>query len=150
MKKPNIKQIQPSHGVNEAIIFLNGYQSKYEHNSDIWVKYLRRAKWSGSVYKLWWDAGSEYGRKYSMSPLGAIPQINKLKICDGRGINEIAHSYPHWRIISKRAKLTGLRYFSSLLSSIPESRVSVIGYSLGCRVIHYGMQNRSNADCSSQ
>ena len=63
-----------------------------------------------------------------MSPLGGIPILN-----------EVVHSYPHWQMIVKRAKISGLKYLPSLISSIPETQISLIGYSLGCRIIHYGM-----------
>lgn len=129
MQKPHLRLIQRSRGIDEAIIFLNGYQSKYESDEKLWTESLNCAGWQGAIYHLWWDAGSEYGRKYAMSPLGVIPVIN-----------EVAHSYPHWRMVLKRAESTGFRYFPSLLSSISEPIASVIGYSLGGRVIHYGMK----------
>ncbi|MEA5536527.1 DUF726 domain-containing protein [Crocosphaera sp. XPORK-15E] len=129
MQKPYIKLIQANKGRNEALIFVNGYQMKDNENSKLWSSYLRRANWKGSIYQLWWDSGSEYGRKYSMSPLGKIPILN-----------ELVHSYPHWRMVLKRAKISGSKYLPSLLLSIPENEVSFIGYSLGCRLIHYGLQ----------
>ena len=129
MKRPYLKLIQKSQEKEEALIFLNGYQMKYTKNSEMWSNYLRQANWQGSIYQLWWDGGSEHGRKYAMSPLGNIPILN-----------ELVHSYPHWRMILKRAKISGLKYLPSLLSNMSENKISLIRYSLGCRVIHYGMQ----------
>lgn len=100
---------------------------KYTNNYELWSAHLRQAGWKGSIYQLWWDSGSEYGRKRA-TPLGYVPIINKLNY------------YPHWRMVVKRAKITGSRYLSSIISSIPENCVSLIGYSLGCRVIYYGLQ----------
>ncbi len=127
MQNPYIKLIKPNQGRNEALIFINGYRMKYEENSELWSSYLRRSNWKGSIYQLWYDSGSEKGRK-SMSPLGQIPGINRV------------HYYPHWRIALERAKVSGSEYLHSLLLSIPENEVSLIGYSLGCRLIHYGLQ----------
>lgn len=129
MQKPYIKLIQANQGSNKALIFVNGYQMKYDKNSKLWSFYLRQANWKGSIYQLWWDSGSKYGRKYFMSPLGKIPILN-----------ELVHSYPHWRMVLERAKISGSKYLYSMLSSIEENEVSLIGYSLGCRLIHYGLQ----------
>lgn len=128
MQKPYLQRIV--NGKDKAMIFLNGYQMKYEKNSALWADKLRQANWHGAIYQLWWDSGSYYGMK-NMSPLGNIPILNSKYI----------HLYPHWQVILKRAKNTGLTYFSSLISCIPETQISLIGYSLGCRVIHYGMLN---------
>lgn len=128
MEKPYLQLIRSSRKTDEALIFLDGYQSKYKNDNRLWSKYLDRADWQGSIYRLWWDAGCDYGRKYLMSPLGYIPIVN-----------ELAHSYPHWRMVVKRAEVSGLKFLPSLISSIPERNVSLIGYSLGCRLIHYGI-----------
>lgn len=127
MQDPYIQCIAKGEG--KALVFLNGYRMKYEENGEIWTAHLRQSNWQGAIYQLWWDAGSIYGIK-NMSPLGRIPIAN-----------EIIHGYPHWQVIIKRAKTTGLKYFQSLIASIPETQISLIGYSLGCRVIHYGMLN---------
>jgi len=129
MKKPYIKQIKPSQGKDEALVFLNGYQQRDKDNRSRWCKYLRDAGWKGSIYQLWWDGGSKEGRKRAMSPLGHIPVLNGY-----------IHYYPHWKMVVKRATISGSKYLPSLLSKIAETKISFIGYSLGCRVIHYGMQ----------
>jgi Protein of unknown function (DUF726) len=131
MQSPYIQKIE-SGKQDEAIIFLNGYQTKDINNKDVWSSSLRMAGWEGSIYQLWWDSGSEYGRKYTVSPLRPLPAEN------------IIHSYSHWKRILQRAKVSGQKYFFQLLSSISESQISLIGYSLGCRVIHYGMPSLSS------
>ncbi|AFZ44273.1 hypothetical protein PCC7418_2111 [Halothece sp. PCC 7418] len=94
MQKPNIKLIQNSKGSNQALVYCNGYTMKHNNNSQLWCHYLRKAHWNGTIYQLWWDSGSSLGRKYAMSPLGNIPMFN-----------EVAHAYPHWKMVVKRAKI---------------------------------------------
>ena len=62
MRKPRLQLIERSQRQEEALIFLNGYQMKYEKNGKLWTKYLRQANWQGSIYQLWWDAMAENGR----------------------------------------------------------------------------------------
>lgn len=142
MKKPYIKLIQASQGIDEALVFLNGYKMKYEKNSKLWSTYLRRANWKGSIYQLWWDSGSKYGLKYCMSPLGSIPILNEL--------GSLVHHDPHWRMVLNRAKEGGLRYLPALISSIPENKISFIGYSLGCRFIYYGLRSKKTNRLTSK
>lgn len=130
MENPVIRKIQSSQGSNEALVFFNGYQMKNDDKAPLWCHYLRQAGWQGAIYQFWWDSGSPFGRKYKMSPLGNIPVVN-----------ELVHSYPHWKLVLKRAEITGLHYFPRILSELPEPSISCIGYSLGCRVIYYGLQS---------
>jgi hypothetical protein len=62
MENPYLHLIEPSNNQQEALIFLNGYQMKRVNNRKLWCDYLRQANWQGSIYQLWWDSGSEYGR----------------------------------------------------------------------------------------
>lgn len=129
MRKPYLKLIQRSQAINKALIFFNGYQMRHINQSEIWSQYLCQAGWQGAIYQFWWDGGSQQERIYNMSVLGHIPVVN-----------EIAHTYPHWQMVLKRAKISGAQYLPAILSSIKETNISLIGYSLGCRVIHYGMR----------
>jgi hypothetical protein len=139
MENPVIRRIQSYQSSNEALVFFNGYQMKDDDNAQLWCHYLRKAGWQGAIYQFWWDSGSSFGKKYKMSPLGNIPIVN-----------ELAHSYPHWQLVLKRAKITGLHHFSRILSELPELSIYFIGYSLGCRVIYYGLQSSKSSLIQNQ
>lgn len=129
MKKPYIKQVQAPKKQEEAIVFVDGYMSEYKNiNTILMTEFLRKQNWQGAIYRFCWDAGSQDGMKYSFSPLGQIPLIG-----------EAIHIYPHWRMVVERGKKSGLKFFPKIIASLPEQQVSLMGYSLGCRVIHYGM-----------
>ncbi|MFB2877822.1 DUF726 domain-containing protein [Floridanema aerugineum] len=112
MDKPYTSFVEPSQGRDEALVFLNGWRTKYIQNQDIWCTSIRKAGWKGSIYQLWWDSGTD---EYPPTPI-------------------------HWEIIRGRSKTIAKHYLTDLLRSIPEQKISLIAHSLGARIIHYGLE----------
>lgn len=121
MPKPYIKLIESSQKENKALVFFNGYRMAEKNKSKLWCQYLRQAGWRGSIYQFWWDGGDE-------DEIDDFPHI------------PIVDHYSHWKINFKYAKEIGKNFVCDLLGSIPETQISLIGYSLGCRVIYYGVR----------
>lgn len=129
MDNPWLRQIEPSRSSEEAIIFMTGYCTEedcepYHHRH--WIKNLREAGWRGAMYYLWWDSSNPRNSKSVMwqTPLGNLA---------------------HWNKHKGRAKCVGKYYLESIVSSqVKETSVSLIGHSLGVRVIFFGIQNWSN------
>jgi hypothetical protein len=82
MDNPWLRQIEPSCGLEEAIVFMTGYCTEencepYHHQH--WIKNLREADWRGAVYYLWWDS-------LGLNPCGLKPiekvhsKINNLDV----------------------------------------------------------------------
>jgi hypothetical protein len=122
MDKPWIESVSPSLGINEALVFANGYLTEnctesYHHN--YLVDSLRKSGYKGAIYYLWWDSSNK------RNLYGAISQF---------GIGVLPHFCKH----KKRAKRVGKFSFENLIRlEVLESEVSLIGHSLGARVIYY-------------
>ena len=122
MDKPWIEKVSPSLGINEALVFVNGYLTEnctepYHHN-DL-MESLRQSGYKGAIYYLWWDSSNK------QKLYGAISQF-------GIGV------LPHFEKHKKRAKRVGKFSFKNLIRlEVLESEVSLIGHSLGARVIYY-------------
>lgn len=130
MDRPYLISIEPSRGLNEAIVFINGYRSAYSQNAEIWCERIRQAGWKGSIHQLWWDASSKESANLARNvgrAMGSIP-------------GEALASLGHWEKTKKRANTVGEDYLHELLSSLPETYISLMGYSLGARVIYYGLK----------
>ncbi|HLO50824.1 MAG TPA: DUF726 domain-containing protein [Kamptonema sp.] len=117
MDTPYLVAIAPSQGSSEALVLIRGYLSEDSFTAkaeEEWKKAVRQAGWKGSIYHLWWECSSD-----------SLWNIGRL----------------HWRWeqVKSRAKQVGRNYLSELISPIPEKSVSLIGYSLGVRVIYYGL-----------
>lgn len=142
MDRPILRKISETQGIDEAIIVIKGYLSDKtdsEEVSDDYVGRLRNAGWQGSIYHLWWDASNKGGLAQSVGGgpvLGAIttgmPPIFITGLIGARW---------HWAKVKDRAKRTGRDYALNLIKSqVTESKVSLLGHSLGARVAYYLMR----------
>jgi hypothetical protein len=130
MDRPYLISIEPPRELNEAIVFINGYRSAYSQNAETWCRGIRQAGWKGSIYQLWWDASDKESANSARDIgryIGSIP-------------GEVVVSLGHWEKIKKRAKAVGEDYLHEMLSSLPETYISLMGYSLGARIIYYGLK----------
>lgn len=142
MDKPILTKISETQGIDEAIIVIKGYLSDNTDSEEVFDDYvgrLRNAGWQGSIYHLWWDASNEGGLVQSVSSaplLGVVgagmPPIIVVGLLGARW---------HWAKVKDRAKRTGRDHALSLIKSeITESKVSLLGHSLGARVAYYLMR----------
>lgn len=129
MDNPWLRQIELSCGLEEAIVFMTGYCTEencepYHHHH--WIRNLREAGWRGAIYYLWWDSSSSQISKsitWGQSPLGNLV---------------------HWDKHKRRARCVGESYLEKLTYCyVKETSVSLIGHSLGARIIFFGIQNWS-------
>lgn len=128
MDKPWISQIEPSLGLQEAIVFITGYCTEehcepYHHRH--WVSNLREAGWRGSIYHLWWDSSNNRNFYSTIGQLGV-------------------GAFAHWDKHKRRARRVGEDYLENLISrQVNETTISLIGHSLGARVIFFAGSNWS-------
>ena len=119
MDCPYLERLENSRGnSSKAIIFIRGYMSDNsfeEATEDRWRQALRQAGWNGSIYHLWWESGGDNWKRYRLSI--------------------------RWEQIKSKAKRVGRDYLNDLVSTIPEKSISLIGYSLGVRIIYYGIES---------
>ena len=119
MDRPYLDRLENSRGnSSKAIIFIRGYLSENnfeEATEDRWKQALRQAGWNGSIYHLWWESGGDSWKHYRF----------QLR----------------WEQIKSKAKRVGRDYLNDLVSTIPEKSISLVGYSLGVRIIYYGMES---------
>ena len=123
MDKPYLALIDPCQSSSEALIVIRGYFCEDNFTTNIqqlWIDRIRQAGWKGSIYYLWWESSS-------------VSLWNLIR--------------PHlrWEQVKSRAKQVGRDYLFNLVSTIPEKSISLIGSSLGVRVIYYGIQSWSNS-----
>jgi hypothetical protein len=122
MDHPNLVRVESNRGRSEALVILRGYLSEkgFVKNKQFWIDAIRQAGWKGSIYHLWWESpgNSAWNR-----------------ICIHR----------RWKRVKKRAERVGKYHLSSMISTLPEKSISLIGYSLGARVIYDGLAHLS--DC---
>jgi GTP-binding protein EngB required for normal cell division/uncharacterized protein (DUF697 family) len=123
MEPPFITQFEPTKGSDEALIIVRGFRGEGNFRKEIadyWMLSIREIGWRGSVYYLWWDAS------------------------DPDNFNNIL-AVPKWKKSKDRAKRVGTIYFKHLVEKeVPEKSISLIGHSLGARVIYYALK-----ECSS-
>ena len=119
MDRPYLERLENSRAnSSKAIIFIRGYMSENsfeEATEDRWRQALRQAGWNGSIYHLWWESGGDSWKHYRF----------QLR----------------WEQIKSKAKRVGRDYLNDLVSTIPEKSISLIGYSLGVRIIYYGIES---------
>jgi len=129
MDTPWIKQIAPSNGEAKAIVIVTGFLTEnatkpYHHRP--WIKILRKAGWDGSVYYFWWDSSN---KSNSNSVLWQGPGY-----------------FNYWEKHKRRAKYSGRYYLEKLISkNLNEDSVSLIGHSLGARVLFFGLRDWSSS-----
>jgi|GEM_PF-1526916 len=122
MDEPRLMLVESSQGIDEALVFIDGYFSQgREQLKESWISAIRQAGWQGSIYHLWWDASER-----------SVTTAAKLLVIG------------QWKMAKNRAERTGNDYlFQKLSEEIKESYVSLMGYSLGARVIFYGLKSSS-------
>ena len=148
MDRPILTKISGTQGIDEAIVVITGYLSDKTDSEEVFDDYvarLRAAGWRGSIYHLWWDASNEGGLLQSMSGplvLGAVGSTMPPILIGG-----IFGARLHWAKVKSRAKRTGRDYALDLIKSqVSESKVSLLGHSLGARVAYYVMRTAASED----
>lgn len=119
MDKPFLVSIESSQGWSEALVLIRGYISEDSFTTEMeekWRTVVRQSGWKGSIYHLWWESSSN-----------SICNVGRLHL--------------RWEQVKSRAKQVGRDYLTKLVSSIPDKYVSLIGYSLGVRIIYYGIES---------
>jgi hypothetical protein len=152
MKDPRLILIEESIGVDEALLLIRGYLSERKREPEDnahWQRSLREAGWRGPIYYLWWDASSSAA--FFLNALLIItrlpmPPFHKvLQVLSRAGISVTALLI-HWRKVKRRAKRVGRNYLPELLNLIPESKVTIMGFSLGALIAYYGLINMGNRE----
>lgn len=118
MDAPFIQNLESSKGCEEALIIVRGYRCEESFRGRIredWVRSIREADWKGSIHYLWWDASDP-------------AFINNMR------------SIHRWKKTKDRAERVGKIYFEPLTDSLPSQSISLIGHSLGVRVIFYAVK----------
>lgn len=147
MKDPKLILIEKSMGVDEALLLIRGYLSERkrepEDNAN-WQRSIRAAGWRGPIYYLWWDASSS--AVFFLNALLIItrvpmPPFHRVLQVLGRAGISLTALFFHWRKVKRRAKRVGYNYLPELLSLIPESKVTIVGFSLGALIAYYGLIN---------
>lgn len=118
MQDPHLYQVEPSQGTDSAIVFVTGFRTKKcylsEHHKS-WVHSLRASGWRGAIYHFWWDSGT------SKLPLQEIE---------------------NWQRHKRRARCAGEMYLEKMVVyKVKESSVTLVGHSLGARVIFFAMRS---------
>ena len=142
MDRPILTKISDTLGIDEAIIVIKGYLSDETYSeevSDDYVGRLRDAGWRGSIYHLWWDASNEGGLAQTVAggPLLGVIGYGMHPIL----ITGLIGARWHWAKVKDRAKTTGRDYALDIIKSeVTESKISLLGHSLGARVAYYLMR----------
>jgi len=135
MKNPYLISIEPSQGLDEALIFIGGYlsedNSSPEDNSH-WWRNIRRSGWKGSIYYLWWDSSRDETVLFQSVILPVIGSI------------------AHWEKHKRRARKVGKKFLPSMIQDLSESKVTLAGFSLGSRIIYYALRELKEWPKSSQ
>lgn len=141
MELPVLTKIADSLDVDEAMIIIKGYLSDKDSPSEVSDDYLDRlrdAGWRGAVYHLWWDASNSSGLA-SKVVTGAVASGHLMMGPIAMG-SALGARY-HWSKLKKRAKRTGRDHVLKLIKEqVAESKVSLLGHSLGARVVYYLMR----------
>jgi hypothetical protein len=75
-----------------------------------------------------------------------MPPFHKMLQVLGRAGISVTALLFHWRKVKRRAKKVGRNYLPELLSLIPESKVTIMGFSLGAFIVYYGLINMGNLE----
>ena len=154
MEKPRVIKVLDTTGPDHAVVFVRGWLSKHsddEEKQKLWADAIRRAGWSGAVYHLWWDAKSKRGRRANTASgsvrgaaAGARGGVPGAVI--GMAVGGIIGFDGNFRAARDRAKRTGKEHTAAQLATeVSESRISLIGHSLGARVI-YSLLTKGGGD----
>jgi len=148
MDKPYITKLFESQGKDEAIIIIKGYSTDEHQPHDVAEDYGKRlldAGWKGSIYHLWWDASNwtSIATKLSAGGVGAagLAALASASVAAPITFGLLAGKSYSWSKIKKRAKKTGRDHALNLIkSNVTESKVSLLGHSLGARVCYYTLR----------
>lgn len=83
-----------------------------------WVRGIRRAGWCGDIHHLWWDSSRPW----------------RLK--DGL----------FWKKLKERARRVGEEWSRNLLATVAADEVTLMGFSLGARVVYEALVARQDGD----
>ncbi len=114
MDDPRLVGLSPGgRGRDRVLVYVGGYLSQDDEGpGDLapWVAGLRTAGWEGRMVQLWWDASNAKGAARRL------------------GIG-------HWGKVVHRAEAVGRDHGPRLLACLPEPEVTLVGFSLGARVV---------------
>jgi hypothetical protein len=116
MKNPYLVELEPSRGWSEALIIIRGYRSE---NNFTWGL---KSDWKSLLRDAGWKGSIHY-----------LWWDSTDNICTD------------WGGVKVRAAIAGREHLSRLVAHLSDKSVTLIGYSLGARVIYYGMQNWSSS-----
>ncbi|MDB9313098.1 DUF726 domain-containing protein [Spirulina sp. CS-785/01] len=125
MERPYLIPIEPSLGAPEALIVVQGSLSQktpFPEQQDQWWWAIRTLGWQGSIYQLWWDQS-----RFHLS-LESLAQM---------GIEGIVH----WHRYKNYLRRVGKHWLPQLVSELSLSGVSLLGFSLGVRIVYYAMRD---------
>ena len=141
MDLPVLSKLADSMDVDEAMIIIKGYLSDKVSPSEVSDDYLDRlrdAGWRGAVYHLWWDASDS---SIVPSTMGAGSADSRPLMMGPIPMGSPLGARYHWSRLKKRAKRTGRDHVLKLIKDqVTESKVSLLGHSMGARVVYYLMR----------
>ena len=123
----------------EALVVVKGYLSQADASGDL-VRQVRDAGWRGAIYRFHWDSShvNSLLAKYILPAVGAS-SYGALPI----GPAALVAAVTHWDLARRAAKSAGGDHLSKLVDTLPETRVSLLGHSLGARVVFHALLARS-------
>ena len=111
MDTPRLKLLESGAKKDRTLVFVNGYTSQNDLPDDEgfaeWITMIRDAGWRGSIRHLWWDASCT---------ASVLKPFNFSKV-------------------RRRAVRVGQNYAPALLRKLYEPKITLLGYSLGARIV---------------
>ncbi len=123
----------------EALVVVKGYLSQADASDDI-VRPVRNAGWRGAIYRFHWDSShvNSLLAEYLLPTVRAFPH-GALPI----GPAGLVAAVTHWDLARSAAQSAGRDHLSKLVDTLPEKRVTLLGHSLGARVVFHALLARS-------
>lgn len=123
MSEPFVRKLRGFGGSLQVLVFFSGFHTRdydQERLGD-WCRAFRKAGWRGSIYWFWWDSCSSHER------------LNMM------------WSALEWNRANNNAREAGEGYTVPILRSLPRRRLTLVGHSLGAKVVYFALQSMDDA-----
>ncbi|MBD3368810.1 DUF726 domain-containing protein [Candidatus Fermentibacteria bacterium] len=119
MSEPFVRKLQGFRGSLQILVFFSGFHTRDYDQVRLgdWCRAFRRAGWRGSIYWFRWDSCSSHER------------LNMM------------WSALEWNRANNKAREAGERYAVPILHSLPRRKLTLVGHSLGAKVVYFALQS---------